>query len=45
MVASVVKTFSSTIVCLEDRTGSIKKEWYFMHLMTNISVPIALVPF
>ncbi len=45
MVASVVTTFSSIVVCLEDRTRSIKKEWYLVHSVTNISVPITLVIF
>ncbi len=45
MVASVVKTFSRIVVCLEDMTRFIRKEWYLIHLMTDISVLIAMGPF
>ncbi len=43
MIARAVKSFSNIVACLEDRTGSIRKELYLMHLVINISVPIALV--
>jgi len=45
VVANVVRTFSSTVVCLEDMIRSIKKEFHLMHSMTNIFVPITLVFF
>jgi hypothetical protein len=45
VVASVIMTFSSIVVCLEDRIRSIKKEWYLVHSVTNICVPITLVIF
>ncbi len=45
MVAGVVMSFSRTIVCLEDRAGFLKKEWYLIHLVSAISVPIAFGAF
>jgi hypothetical protein len=37
--------FSNIVACLEDRIGSIQKELDLMHLVANISIPIALVLF
>ncbi len=45
MVASVVMSFSRMVVCLENKAGSLSKEWYLMHSVKCISVLITLGPF
>ncbi len=45
VVASVVMSFSRIIMCLEDRAGSLKNEWYLIHSVNAISVPITFGTF
>ncbi len=42
MVVSALMSFSKTIICLEDKTRSFRKECYLIHSVSAISVPIAL---
>ncbi len=44
MVASVVMSFSRIILCLKDRARSLRKEWYIIHSVNAISIPIELGP-